>query len=178
MDQAAALYLHGLPSACPLRRGQGAPKGGRGGGGFFFGFWGHFPIPCFILSILNIRKSGGSDPFYHPPQMEGNGGLRGGMVWGSGQPWPTPPPPHIRKIVLRQKMKLKKGAGNLRPISGTQIFFASDLPPPPPGGGFSLSNSLGAGGGFCPTVQRGQRAPLAPELVVPHRSPSVRVGGS
>ena len=52
-------------------------------------------------------------------------GPRGrGGVWGPGQPRPTPPPTtNIRKIFLRQKMKFIKGAGNLRPIFGTQTFF-------------------------------------------------------
>ena len=39
----------------------------------------------------------------------------------AGQPRPTHPLTHIRKILLRQKMKCIKGAGNSRPI----------LPPPP-----------------------------------------------
>ena len=47
--------------------------------------------------------------------------------WGGGclGPWPAPadPPTHTRKIFLRQKMKLIKGAGNLRPMLGTQNFF-------------------------------------------------------
>ena len=31
---------------------------GTGASKFYFGIWGHFIIPCFILSILNIHKSG------------------------------------------------------------------------------------------------------------------------
>ena len=65
-----------------------------------------------------------------------------GIVWGPGQPWPTDPQTNIRKICLRQKMKVIKEAGNLRPILRTQTFsLASDAPPPPPpaeGAGFSL----------------------------------------
>ena len=48
-----------------------------------------------------------------PPQ--GGGGHSG--------PWPTHPPDHIRKLFLRQKMKVIKGAGNLRPISDAQTSF-------------------------------------------------------
>ena len=58
------------------------------------------------------------------------GGGGGGGAWGPGQPWPTPPPTHIRKFVLRHQKKFIKGAGNLRPISGTRTFFLpSDIPP-------------------------------------------------
>ena len=52
------------------------------------------------------------------------------------------PPTHIRKIFLRQKMKFIKGAGNLRPISGTQNFFLASDPPPPPAGGGGLHVAL------------------------------------
>ena len=44
------------------------------------------------------------------------GGGGEGVVWGLGQP--------IRKILLRQKMKFIKGAGNL-------IFFWALTSPPP-----------------------------------------------
>ena len=66
-------------------------------------------------------------------------------------PWPAPapadppthPPTQIRKMFLRKKMKLIKGAGNLRPILGTQTFLASGpLLPGKRGGGFSFSNRL------------------------------------
>ena len=57
-------------------------------------------------------------------------------------PWPAPadppPPPHIRKIFLGQKMKFLKGARNLRPILGTQKLFWPLTPPPAP----PLSNGL------------------------------------
>ena len=47
----------------------------------------------------------------------------GGIVWSPGQPHPTHPPTHIRRIFLQQKMKFIKGAGNLRPVSGMQTFW-------------------------------------------------------
>ena len=53
----------------------------------------------------------------------------GGGGCGPGQPRRTDPPTHIRKIFLRQKMKFIKGAGNLRPILGTNFFLAPDPSP-------------------------------------------------
>ena len=41
---------------------------------------------------------------------------------GAGQLRPTPSPSHIRKTFLWQQLKFIKGAGNLRPIVGTQTF--------------------------------------------------------
>ena len=35
----------------------------------------------------------------------------------------NPHTPHIRRIFLRQKMKFIKGAGYLKPVSGTQTFL-------------------------------------------------------
>ena len=58
------------------------------------------------------------------------GGWEGG-VWDVASPGQPNPPLHGRKIVLRQKMKLIKGAGNLRPILGTQTCFLASDPPPP-----------------------------------------------
>ena len=84
-------------------------------------------------------------PLRSDPRKGGGGG---GLVWGPGQPGRPPHPPHIRKIFLRRKMKFIKGAGNLRPILGTQTFFWPLTHPPPGGGGggLSLSNSLVEGG--------------------------------
>ena len=45
-------------------------------------------------------------------------------------PMQTPPHPH-QKNFLRQKMKITKGARNLRPILGAQTFFWPLTPPPP-----------------------------------------------
>ena len=61
-----------------------------------------------------------------------------------GGAWPAPAdPPHIR-IIFQQKMKFINGAGNLRPILGTQTFvWPLTHPHNPPPSGFSLSNSLG-----------------------------------
>ena len=54
---------------------------------------------------------------------------------GAGQPQPTHPPTHIKKMFLRQKVKFIKGAGQLRPILGTQTSFLASW-------GFSFSNGL------------------------------------
>ena len=53
------------------------------------------------------------------------GGGRGRGGGGCLRPWPAPayPPTHMRKIVLRQKMKVMKRAGNMRLIVGTQTTF-------------------------------------------------------
>ena len=74
---------------------------------------------------------------------EGGGGEGGGCL-ALAQPRPTDPPRHIRKNFLRQKMKFIKGAGNLRPISGTQTFVLASNPTTPDWGegGVSFSNSL------------------------------------
>ena len=57
----------------------------------------------------------------------------------------SPARPKSEKF-LSGKMKFIKGAGNLRPVLGTQTFFFLPLPPPPPMGRgvFSISNSLPA----------------------------------
>ena len=60
------------------------------------------------------------------------GGGGEGVVWGPGQPRPTHRPTHIRKFFLRQKMKFIKGAGNLKPILGTETFFWPLTHPPTP----------------------------------------------
>ena len=46
-------------------------------------------------------------------------------------PWPAPgrPPTPYQKFFLQQKMKFIEGAGNLRPIVGTQTFFWPLTPP-------------------------------------------------
>ena len=48
---------------------------------------------------------------------------------------PPSPPPHIRKFSLGQKVKFIEGAGNLRPMSGTQTV---SWPLTRGGGGFLL----------------------------------------
>ena len=39
------------------------------------------------------------------------------------KPQPTHPPIHIRKTVLREQVKIIKGAGDLKPNLATQSFF-------------------------------------------------------
>ena len=66
----------------------------------------------------------------HPHQAIAEEPGGGGGCLG---PWPAPadqPPLPHQKFFLRQKMKFIKGAGNLRPISGTQTFFLASDPPP------------------------------------------------
>ena len=50
---------------------RGSRRGGGGAGGFkiFFGLWGHFGIPCFILRILIIHKRG-EIFFYRSSEMK------------------------------------------------------------------------------------------------------------
>ena len=51
-------------------------------------------------------------------------GRGGGVVWGPGQPRPTYPPIHIRKIFLRGKLKFITGAGKLEAdFRYTNCFF-------------------------------------------------------
>ena len=81
---------------------------------------GHGPLP---LALPHPLGRGVSRPRAHPlepprplpPPTPTN---------NTHQPRPTHPPIHIRKIFLRQKMKYIKGAGNLRPVLGTQTFFS------------------------------------------------------
>ena len=111
---------------------------------------------------LDNGGRGGRPLLKDPPR----GGGGGGVVWGPGQPSPTnPPPPHIRKVFLRQKMKFIKGAGNLRPMLGTQTcFWPLTLPPPlQRGGGVVCSRRNGLGGNV--KRFRGIRRPLiGPQL--------------
>ena len=60
---------------------------------------------------------------------------------------------HITKIIVRQKMKCIKGAGNLRPISGTQPFFFGLRPPGPLG---LLKQEPAHGSGAWPCVTNAQ----------------------
>ena len=55
------------------------------GGSLFFGVWGHFLNPGFILSILNMHRSGPKICFPHSPQMGGlcalvHRGQKGGAI--------------------------------------------------------------------------------------------------
>ena len=82
-------------------------------------------------------------PHSHGPRtaQHGQGTVPGPLLsdprGARGGPGLSDPPthPHIRKFFLRGKMNFIKGAGKLRPISGTQTFFWPLIPPPPGGGG-------------------------------------------
>ena len=75
------------------------------------------PPPCGrILPVCAGRRLGG---LHRTILTFGTGyclRTRRGVVWGPGQPRPTHPPIHIRKIFLRGKLKFIKGTGILRPI--------------------------------------------------------------
>ena len=92
------------------------------------------PPPFLCASAVSPPKRRGVGvgmglrPLLQDPR--GEGGLLGALT----SPRPTPQPPHIRMGFLRQKLKFIKGAGNLRPIFGTQTVFWPLTPPPSPGG--------------------------------------------
>ena len=64
---------HPNPTFAPMRGGGSVQLrtqtptawagGSKGGRVHFFGFWGHFGFPCFILSSLNIHKLGGKQKY-------------------------------------------------------------------------------------------------------------------
>ena len=95
-----------------------------------------------------------------------------------------PPPPHIKMMFLRQKMKVIKGAGNLRPILGTQTFFGlwPTHPPthPPPGGGWGspsapMTAGTTAGIGAVHTARRRHARAQVREAPPPGTTTEVRL---
>ena len=82
-----------------------------------------YPCPPALFRDGGVDEGLGSGYGLRAAVGVGGGGL---VVWGPGQPRPTDPPTHIRKICLVQKMKFIRRAGNLRPILGRQTF---DPPP-------------------------------------------------
>ena len=111
--------------AAPVAGGSPAMAHGVAGG-----LGGNRPVVCCHAPVPDMNSpQGHATAAAHPSVLPR--ARRRALPWaGAHAALPTPPPPHKRTIFLWKKTKLIKGAGNLRPTSGTQTSLWP-LPPPP-----------------------------------------------